>query len=78
LIENGTEIGGGEEDDEVDEDQLYDLEDKKVLNKRKKRTAKVEDCNQALEQFIVQKKRQKVTEILTGISDEDTSIEAEK
>jgi hypothetical protein len=29
----------------VDEDQLYDLDDKKVLNKRKKRTPKVEDCN---------------------------------
>ncbi len=33
----------------VDEDQLYDLEDKKVLNKRRKRALKIEECNQALE-----------------------------
>jgi hypothetical protein len=43
--------GGAPEDEEtmVDEDQLYDLDDKKVLNKRKKRAPKVEDCNTALE-----------------------------
>ncbi len=44
---------GGEDQEEdgfvIDEDQLYDLDDKKVLNKRKKRAPKVEDCNQALE-----------------------------
>jgi len=42
---------GGEDDEGaiIDEDQLYDLDDKKVLNKRKKRAPKVEDCNQALE-----------------------------
>ena len=36
---------GDEEEMVVDEDQLYDLEDKKVLNKRRKRTAKVEESN---------------------------------
>jgi hypothetical protein len=41
----------------IDEDQLYDLEDKKVLNKRRKRTAKVEECNQQLESFIIKRKR---------------------
>ena len=48
---------GDEEEMVVDEEQLYDLEDKKVLNKRRKRTAKVEESNQALEMFIAQKKR---------------------
>ena len=49
----------GSESSEGDEEELFvDNEDKRVLNKRKKRAAgKVEECNLDLESFIRIKKR---------------------
>jgi len=50
----GTAADGIDSDDEsLGEEVLIDHEDKRVLNKRKKRPAgKVEDCNIDLESFI--------------------------
>jgi|LauGreDrversion4_2_1035121.scaffolds.fasta_scaffold319725_2 hypothetical protein len=45
ALGNKSEIADDNEGMVVDEELLYDLEDKKVLNKRKKRTLKVEECN---------------------------------
>ena len=45
ALGNKSEIVDDNEGMVVDEELLYDLEDKKVLNKRKKRTLKVEECN---------------------------------
>jgi len=61
-----------------DEEQLFvDNEDKRVLNKRKKRAAgKVEECNLDLESFIRIKKRQRVNERVG--SEEDTSADGER
>ena len=56
---------------------MLDHDDKRVLNKRKKRgAAKVEDCNLDLESFMHIKKRQRVDQMLTAAaSEEDTSVE---
>ena len=50
-------MGGGADSDseaaeEVNFEKLLDMEDKKILNKRKKRIAKVEECNIDIEAFI--------------------------
>ncbi len=59
-------------------DLLLDHDDKRVLNKRKKRgAAKVEDCNLDLESFIYIKKRQRVDQMVGGAaaSEDETSVE---
>jgi hypothetical protein len=49
---------GSESSEGEDEELFVDNEDKRVLNKRKKRAAgKVEECNLDLESFIRIKKR---------------------
>lgn len=55
LMRDDGEGDGREE--EVDFDRYLDMEDRKVLNKRKKRGNKVEECNLDIETFITQKKR---------------------
>lgn len=48
------------------------MEDKKLLNKRKKRTVKVEECSLDLESFLRNKKRQRLSEVLLAKSTPDT------
>ena len=41
-----------EESAEFDFEQILDMEDKKILTKRKKRTIRVEDCNLDIDELI--------------------------
>ncbi len=56
-------------------EQYLDMDDRKIINKRKKRGNKVEECNLDLEAFIQVNKRQRLG-ILTH-SEEDTSIDGD-
>jgi hypothetical protein len=51
LKENSDETDNYDE-----EEEFMDLEDKRMLNKRKKRSIKVDDCHLDLEKFIIVKK----------------------
>jgi len=63
-----------ESDENAEEILMLENEDKRVLNKRKKRTTnKVEECNLDLDSFITLKKRQRVDQIVN--SEDDTTIE---
>ena len=74
-----TWVRGNNSDDDQDQDnQLLDIEDKKILNKRKKRTAKIEDCYLDLDQFFRQKKRLRFTEMLHSQIDEEATQDNEK
>lgn len=53
-----------------------DIEDKKILNKRKKRIPKIEDCYFDLDLFFRQKKRFKPSEIIAS-SDNDSTQDSE-
>ena len=76
LIRNRRSESESEDESICDEHIIIDHEDKRVLNKRKKRSAgKVEECNIDLESFIKIKKRQKVSEMIAVGSEEDTSAE---
>lgn len=63
----------GMEEEEADEDDLQhlDIEDRKILSKRKKKIGKIEDCYVDLDQFFELKKRFKP-------SSPDSTFESEK
>lgn len=76
LMRNRRSESESEDESIGDEHIIIDHDDKRVLNKRKKRSAgKVEECNIDLENFIKIKKRQKVSEMVAVGSEEDTSVE---
>lgn len=50
-----------------------DIEDKKILSKRKKRVIKVEDCYLDLDLFFKQKKRFKPSDALLNHDNESTT-----
>lgn len=69
-------VGSGNIEDEW---RYMDLEDRKILNKRKRRVNKVEDCYLDLDLFFKQKKRLKPSDILLGSMDSDGStVESDK
>ena len=53
-----------------------DIEDKKILNKRKRRVTKIEDCYLDLDMFFKQKKRFKPSEALLN-HDNDSTVDSD-
>lgn len=53
--------------------RFLDLDEKKILSKRKRRVTKVEECPFDLEQFVVLKKRVKPNEVLESDQKGDLS-----
>eukprot|EP00347_Sterkiella_histriomuscorum_P011384 403372662 len=63
----------------IEEDwRFLDMEDKKILNKRKRRVNKIEDCYLDLDLFFKQKKRFKPSDILLGSQDNESTVESDK
>lgn len=57
VLHAGSDIGDENDENEEEEWKYMELEDKKILNKRKKRVEKIEDVVYDLQQFFKTKKR---------------------